>query len=341
MTIRRAFAPGRITLIGDHTDYAGGKSLPMAIELGTTATFDPSSPGPGRGTSRSTAETVSFTPHEPMAAGSFGAMVQALARELGVTTGLLEIDSTLPLGAGLSSSASLLMASALALGATGPDLSLAQLCQRAETAAGQPVGLLDQLAIVAGRAGCGLMIDFAGPTWRPIALDDHASFLIVHSGQVRSLADGDYAQRRRACEDAAALIGPLGTAQRHDLNQIDDLATRRCAEHVIAESERVDAFVSAMATGDLVSAGRLMIESHRSLAELFEVSTPTLDQLVTTLCDTPGIYGARLTGAGFGGCVVAMMEPGALRATDFERAWIVKPSDGAQLVDVSSDETPM
>ena len=337
MTIRRAFAPGRINLIGDHTDYAGGKALPMAIELGTTATFDATRPGPGRATSRSTRQTVALVANEPATPGSFGAMVQALARELDVSDGLLEIDSTLPLGAGLSSSASLLMASALALGATGPSLSLAQLCQRAETMAGQAVGLLDQLAIAAGRAGCGLVIDFAGPTWRSVPLDDRASFLVVHSGQERSLADGAYAQRRRACEEAAELIGPLGAAQRPDLEQIEDPTTRHRAEHVIAETERVDHFVAAMAAGDLPSAGRLMIESHRSLAELFEVSTPALDELVATLCDQPGVYGARLTGAGFGGCVVAMMERGALRSDDFAQAWIVEPSDGVRLLDASGE----
>lgn len=332
MTARHAFAPGRVNLIGDHTDYAHGCALPMAIERGTSATYTPSSSRPLIARSRTTGESLAVAPGTAHAAGSFGAMVTGIAKELDVSSGTIEVRSNLPLGAGLSSSASLLMACALALGAPDDLLGLAERCQRAEARAGQDVGLLDQLAIGGGVAGSALKIDFVGPTWRSVPVSEAAGFFVIHSGQRRSLATGAYAQRRATCRAAEAIIGPLGRASLYDLDHLDDATMRRRARHVITETGRVDAFANAIEQGALEEAGQLMNESHQSLSIDFEVSTATIDALVTQLLSLPEVHGARLTGGGFGGCVIALTDAGVSLPMENLDPWAVTPSEGARLL---------
>ncbi len=158
----------------------------------------------------------------------------------------------------------------------------------------------------------------------------------MHSGVGRVLADTPYGRRRAECEAAAALVGrPLGLADSDDLGGLTDPVLRRRARHVVAECARVRATASALATGDLVAAGGLMAASHRSLADDFECSTPEVDRLVAALSSVPGVAGARMTGAGFGGCVVAIGEPGAAAAgiarvvPPWGRWWRVLPGGGA------------
>ena len=208
-----AVAPGRVNLIGDHTDYAGGTALPMAIDLGTTVTY---TAGGERLEIRSatTGDRTILRAGDDHKPGSFAAMVAGLLAVLGPRAGLLEVDSTLPLGAGLSSSASLLVAGAMALGAPQQDLELALLCQEAERQAGQDVGLLDQMAIIAGRAGHAVLIDFAELTSTPLPLPDDLQVVIVHSGQDRSLASGAYAERRAEVAAAEALGPPRSSSPR-------------------------------------------------------------------------------------------------------------------------------
>ena len=324
-----AVAPGRVNLIGDHTDYAGGTALPMAIDLGTTVTY---TAGGERLEIRSatTGDRTILRAGDDHKPGSFAAMVAGLLAVLGPRAGLLEVDSTLPLGAGLSSSASLLVAGAMALGAPQQDLELALLCQEAERQAGQDVGLLDQMAIIAGRAGHAVLIDFAELTSTPLPLPDDLQVVIVHSGQDRSLASGAYAERRAEVAAAEALVGPLPRATPQQLAEIDDPVLARRAQHVSAECARVAAFARTIIT-DPAEAGRLLVESHRSLSELFEVSTPQIDALVADVAHRPGVLGARMTGGGFGGCIVAVAERGALDPRSFDRAWTVRPADGAAL----------
>ena len=334
------FAPGRVNLIGDHTDYAGGLALPCAIDLGISIDGR-RTPGHIDLDSTSLPGAVSFPTDSPPAIDTFeprwGRHVAAVARELGEPAGLTgSIDSTLPVGAGLSSSAALDVALALALGHSGTPMDLARLAQRAETAAvGVPCGLLDQLSVVFGRAGHGLLTDFHEDEIEPIAFPDDLDIWIVHSGEERRVADSQYAERRASCERAAARIGPLAAASITDVGSLEETLQRR-ARHVVSECARVREAAGSLAGGDAEHVGRLMTESHASLRDDFDVSTPTLDRLVERLRELPGVHGARLTGAGFGGCVVALCARGAITEPDAVtgRGWLVRPSDGARRIGV-------
>ena len=328
-----AWAPGRVNLIGDHTDYMGGLVLPMAVQLGTriTATIDPPGPGHGHLVLRSDrlaglVELALPVTDPPSVEPRWGRYAAGVAAELGTTVGAtLEVRSDLPIGGGLSSSASLAVAVALALGADGTPLHIARLCQRAEQAAtGVPCGIMDQLAVAAGVDGHALLIDCATDDVTPIRIPESAAFWVVDSGQARELAGSEYATRRTQAEAAAAIVGPLPHALAADIEAIEDPVMRARARHVRTECNRVHAFAAALAGDDLVRAGQLMVDSHRSLRDDYEVSTPVLDALVDRLVGVDGVFGARLTGAGFGGCVVALADPAV--ALDGIR---VRPTAGA------------
>lgn len=324
-----ARAPGRVNLIGDHTDYAGGLAVPMAIDLETVVA---GRRGGDRVRLRSTSEPepadIPLDVGDPSTVeppwARYPAGVVAELRPAEGFTG--EVRSTVPPGSGLSSSAALEVAVALALGFEGEAVSLARLCQRAEQrASGVPSGIMDQLTSIRGRAGHALLIDFTNLEVVEIPLPRDIEVVVVHSGRPRALASSAYAERRRDVEAAANEIGPLRDRPASDVDTLVDPVVRRRARHVVTENARVRAFSEALRDGDLVHAGALMVESHASLRDDFEVSTPELDALVARLVATPGVFGARLTGAGFGGCVVAICEPGALAG----EGWHVRASDGA------------
>jgi galactokinase len=312
-----ARAPGRVNLIGEHTDHTGGLCLPMAIDLGTTVTGEPGgdvlvlTTDAADGVARIPLDLTDPTAVEPPWARYAAGVVVELQPDVGFVG---EVHTTLPVGAGLSSSAALTVAVALALGADATDShTLAATCQRAEQrASGVPCGILDPLACVSGVAGHALLLDCS--TWdiTPIPMPADLDVVIVDSGERRALADGRYARRRAEAEAALA----------DDASR--DPMLRRRARHVRSENERVRAAADALRADDRAALGALLRESHRSLAEDFEVSTPALDALVARLDATPGVHGARLTGAGFGGCVVALTEPGALH-----EGWYVRPASGA------------
>jgi galactokinase len=332
-----ARAPGRVNLIGDHTDYTGGLVLPMAIDRETVVELERGGPW---------VELVSATEDEP-AFVHFDDPIEPASRQphwaryvAGVVAvlqpeegGIGFVRTTLPVGAGLSSSAALEVAVALALGFEGSPLDLALACQQAEqVASGVPCGIMDQLASAAGVAGQALLIDCRTLEVTPTPIPDGLDVVVVDSGTRRQLASSFYGVRRAQCEEAEVLIGPLRDAGLDDVESIglDDL--RRRARHVVTENQRVRDFAAALATGDARAAGELMTASHASLRDDFEVSTHVLDRLVDHLVARPGVHGARLTGGGFGGCVVALVDAGADLDLPADAVWWrMVPSAGASL----------
>jgi galactokinase len=333
---RRSFGPGRVNLIGDHTDYNQGLALPMAIGLGVSVTFEPTADDridvtsgayPGdRANFPLDVDAGAISSLEP-AWARLAAAVVSLARP--PSGGRVHITSTLPLGSGLSSSAAVAVALADVLGVEGHALVIARLCQAAEHRVGVPVGLMDPLVCAGGIAGHALMIDFASLDTHHVPVPPGAELTVVDSGQRRDLRTSAYGTRVAECEAASALIGPLGLAAEADVVGLRDPVLRHRARHVMSECLRVRTFAEALSGDDLVGAGLLMDESHRSLAGDFEATTPELDALVVDLRSRPGVLGVRMTGAGFGGCVVALGEPGTLDPAALgATAWRVEPCDG-------------
>jgi len=328
--------PGRVNLIGDHTDYNAGLALPMAIGLGVTVVVSPATDAtvtvtsdayPGERAVLPLAPDVYSLPTMEPAWARLVASVVALARP--AEGAVVHVTSTVPRGSGLSSSAALSVALLDAFGVDGDARVVAGLCREAEHRIGVPVGLLDPLACAGGRAGHALRIDFATDTTRDVPVPGSAEITVVDSGIRRDLRSSAYATRVAECEAAAAVVGPLGLAGPDDLAGLRDPLLRRRARHVVTECARVDAFAGALASGDLAGAGARMDESHRSLSEDFEVSTPAVDDLVASVRRRPGVLGARVTGAGFGGCLVVLGEPGALDPHELGRpAWRVEAVDG-------------
>lgn len=337
----RAYCPGRVNLIGDHTDYNDGLALPMAIDLGITLTYVPDRGHRVLLRSAGEPEAADVDVHVPFAPDVLRAVQPRWARYVAAvvasvrprTGGRGMVETTLPVASGLGSSAALEVATCYALGFTAEPLTLARLCQRAEHAAtGVPSGLMDQLTVARGVEGHALLIDFADVSVRPIPIPPDAEIVVVHSGERRTLDRTPYAARRAECEAAAYRLGPLGTLSPDAMLGLPDPVLRRRARHVVTECDRVRWCAAALTSGDLVDAGRLMSASHASLAEDFDVSTPTLDALVEHLHSLPGVHGARLTGAGFGGCVVALSDPGAIDLAALSTpAWRVRPSAGAHV----------
>jgi galactokinase len=253
------------------------------------------------------------------------------------------LRSTLPPGAGLSSSAALCVAVALALGFEGGNTELALACQAAEQlGSGVPCGVMDQLASVSGVAGSALLIDCATLSVTPIALPAGIDVIVMHSGKSRSLDSSSYAERRAECEAVEALLGPLRQASPADVERIPDPVMRRRARHVVSENQRVVEAAAALQRGDVEAMGKLMQESHRSLRDDFEVSSPALEAAVEALNAVPGVMGVRLTGAGFGGCVVGLAPEGALADSDAVLpgpAWVLHAAAGAH-VEVLEEQSP-
>jgi galactokinase len=347
-------APGRVNLIGDHTDYNDGFVLPLAIHLECAVRARASNDGRIRLRSSDVAGEVdvaadgSTEPREAAGWGRYAAGVARTLRDRGRPSRGIEgiVSSTVPVGAGLSSSAALEVAVAFALceaaGFDLPPLDLALACQEAELiATGVPCGIMDQLAAVAGVAGHALLVDCRSLAVEPIPLPAELAVLVVHSGVARELADSAYAERRAACEAVAARLG-LAALRDATPEQVTDEPRAR---HVVSENTRVLAAADALAAGRSDELGPLLHASHQSLRDDYEVSTPELDALVTALEDA-GALGARLTGAGFGGCVVALTTAGGAadvaaaasaryRAeTSLEpRSWICRAAAGAGRID--------
>jgi galactokinase len=340
----RAFAPGRVNLIGEHTDYNDGLCLPFAIERGVTVTAEPLSHGDyieAHALDLSEQDRFPLDPDSGDRSDGWrpflrGAIAELRDEGLEPAPCRLEIEGDLPRGVGLSSSAALSVALCLALcavsGTEPPErIALARLCSRIENDwAGQETGLLDQLASLYGQEGSAVRIDMRGPQIRPVELElgDHL-LATLDSGASRSLAASGYNQRRRECREAAAALGvqSLRDASTEALTGLPEPLRRR-ARHVLSENERVDAAVAALARGDLPEIGRLLDASHRSLRDDYEVSVPRVERAVAT-CKQAGALGARIVGGGFGGSVLALFPAGADPPQGAVR---VGPGPGARLL---------
>jgi galactokinase len=311
----RAFrAPGRVNLIGDHTDYNEGFVLPLAIDRECVVRANATTAANVVVRSKQLPGEVSFPADgslDPASLSGWGryvaGVVRALARRGRPPVGIdATVSSTVPVGAGLSSSAALEVALALALCDAASfslaPLELARACQEAEhVATGVPCGIMDQLTAVAGRTDAALLVDCRSLAVELVPLADDVAVLVVHSGISRSLDQTHYAARRAECDAAAAELGHA-TLRDATPDEVRDLPRAR---HVVSENARVLAAAAALRIGAHGVLGQLLTASHASLRDDFEVSTPELDLLVSAL-DDAGALGARLTGAGFGGCVVAL-----------------------------------
>ncbi len=328
----RVIAPGRVNIIGDHTDYTGGLCLPMAINLNTSFTVkrhgkhvdlvsaDESEPA-YVALDIDSADVATLNPYW---ARYVAGVVHTIKPTVGVTG---KVTSTIPRGAGLSSSAALEVGVALALGFEGTPFEIALACQKAEQlATGVPTGILDQLASAAGREGQAMMLDCHEMSISYVPMPSDVEIVVLHSGQERHLAASGYTQRVIECRAAEVAIGPLRLATLDTLNEISDPVVARRALHVVSENQRVRDFGAAMAAREFDAAGAIMTDSHRSLRDDYESSHPVVDELVAELVATPGVLGARITGGGFGGCVVAMTRPGVLA-----RGWHVHAAEGARI----------
>jgi len=316
-----ACAPGRVNLIGEHTDYNLGFVLPIAIDLNCYAASAPNRQGVLRVHSANLDQSREW-PIEQIsslaAAHDWSDYVLGIARQLPLGRGRdLLIHSEIPLGSGLSSSAAIEVATALALGWTGelPSLALAKLARRAENEfIGMPCGIMDQYASIFGQCNAALLIDCRSLTSEPVSLPDGIAILAVNSMVKHELGKSAYAERVTECATAAGAMGvsSLRDARPEQLEMVPHSAARRRARHVIRENQRVIDFVTASRKGDAREMGRLMIESHRSLQHDYAVSCDELDFLVDRAIEIEGVFGARLTGGGFGGCTVNLVEARAV-----------------------------
>jgi len=322
-----AAAPGRVNLIGEHTDYNGGYVLPTALPQEThvlvarrndriVRTHSAEVSGP---------RLISFELGSESREHSWIDYVQGMTWALAERGARLHgvdmfVTSTVPIGKGLSSSASLEVAVARALRQSFDlalsDVDVAMIAHRAETAfVGAPVGIMDQMVCSLGDRSTALFLDTRTTRFERLPVPASVELGVIDSGTAHSHASGEYRTRRRECEEAAALLGVI---ELRDLT-IDDLPRiarlpeplNRRARHVVTENARVLAAVDSIRREDAPALGRLFLQSHASMRDDFHASLPEIDVLVEIAAKTPGVYGARLTGGGFGGAIVMLCERGA------------------------------
>jgi len=323
-------APGRVNLIGEHTDYAEGFVMPAAINFATLAGISPRTDGKVVLYSENYGEEKSFDAAALPAQRSRQwsdypiGVVQMLAAEGYPIPGFsLSLWGDVPLGSGLSSSAALEVATALAvesmLGANYPGPALARLCQRAENEfVGASCGIMDQFISANGRENHAMLLDCRDLSFKMAPIPSHVALVIANTMVRHSVAGGDYLTRRRESEAACAVIAAhrpgvkfLRDATLDDLDKWGAEMTPQSlmrARHIISENLRTVAAAEALLEGDMAQLGRLMAEAHESYSRDFEASCAECDAMVALAQGLPGLIGARLTGGGFGGCTINLVE---------------------------------
>lgn len=323
-------APGRVNLIGEHTDYNGGFVLPAAIPQRTRARLRPREDlrVVARSAKVGRPNEESYELGHEARRGTWIDYVQGVTAVLqseghGLRGCDIEIVSDVPIGSGLSSSAALEIAvtrafrEACALDL--PDVRMAVLARRAENEfVGAPVGIMDQMACTFADAHTALFLDTRTLEYRRVPIPSTAELFVINSGVAHNHAAGDYRTRRAECQEAARRLGvrELRDCTLVDLPRLAELPAplSRRARHVITENLRVHETVAALASGDLRRVGQLFNESHASMRDDFAVSVPEIDRLVALAVDREEVFGARLTGGGFGGSIVALTQRGHARA---------------------------
>ena len=337
----RARGPGRVNLLGEHTDYNAGLCLPFAVERGVTVTAEPGDPGVVEVLAMDLGEEDRFDPGDPQPAPGWRAFVRGVVAELraagiDVDGARLRIESDLPRGAGMSSSAALESALCLALialaGRPEPERrELARLCSRVEHRwAGAETGLLDQMASLLASEGHAMLLDCRDLSVEHVPLDLGGwTLCVADSGARHEHAESGYNERRRECAAACSELGieSLRDAGEAEARRLPEPLRSR-ALHVLAENERVRMAVEALRSGDLAGLAALLDASHASLRDLFEVSDPAIEVTIARM-KRAGAAGARIMGGGFGGAVLALFPPGVEPP---EEVLAVSPAAGARLL---------
>lgn len=361
-----AASPGRVNLIGEHTDYNEGFVLPMALNKINVVAVAPSPTGQHRWIGAIGEQPIVIDPADVTKVGEpfwsnyvRGVICMLERRGIKVPPVDMLIDSNVPRGGGLSSSAAFEVSACTALAALcGADVTPTERALIGQATEHEfvnvPCGIMDQFISANGKKDHALMLDCKDLSYKLIPMTDPAvSVLVIDSAVKHSLADGGYAARRKNCEDACAILG-IHSLREATLEQLDankdklgDLCYRR-ARHVVGENLRVGEFAKALAAGDWDAAGRAMRGSHASLRDDFEVSCAEVDTLVSladTIPSAEAVYGARMTGGGFGGCIVALVKSDTVEqvahqmldayrdALGIETSYIVtRPGDGARIL---------
>jgi galactokinase len=327
-------APGRINLIGEHTDYNNGFALPIALPDRTVVSYLPDEGAVivvrSDREHGEAAIALATSPGEVTGWAAYVAGVVWALRRAGhrVRGGTMSISSGVEMGSGLSSSAALECATLGALmAATELDLDLidqARIAQQAENEyVGAPTGLMDQLASLCGQPGHALLIDFQAATVEPVPFDPagrDVALLLINSHAPHRHAGGEYAARRASCERAAADLGVRSLREVQDvglsaLESVKDPVDARRARHILTENRRVLDVVAALARSDFEEVGRIFTTSHASMRDDFEITTDHIDLIADTAVRA-GALGARMTGGGFGGCVIALVPSAAVDTVD-------------------------
>ncbi len=348
-------APGRVNLIGEHTDYTGGFVLPMAIDFETRAVIEPATDGKFTLISENFHERVVYDPASFPVHGRghwsdypIGVLWVMRRKGIEVPPFTMRLGGNVPLGSGLSSSASVEVATAMALldhaGTKLPGEEIATMCRSAENEfVGGSCGIMDQFVIVYGRAGHALLLDCRSLEHEDLPLPSTASIVICNSMVKHTVAHGEYGDRNGEVMAGQAVIvrerpgiGSLRDATLADLEacraQMTAPSYLRC-RHIITENARVQRARVALQSGDLLAFGKLMYEAHASFRDDFAASSPEIDKLVEIAATLPGCYGARITGGGFGGCTVNLVA--ADQAEEF-RHELVRRYKGALNIDAES-----